>query len=210
MVEPTSYPTTPPMPPWSNPIPGESGFLALYDEFVANASPDRVSIVVEVGLGIGHSIAHLLHRVVESGKPIRVVGVDPFWSTGGRNGEQQAEGNAAGGDFNLFLREFMKLDRKERERLELLRTSSELASLLFGGRTIDLVLIDGNHDYQYVFQDLEAWWPKVRGGGVLAGDDYCEPYGVIGASRDFFKTSVEVVQPRDGERGNPWFRVRKS
>lgn len=207
MFDPTQYPA--PAPPWTNPISGESGFLALYEEFVERAPVDRASVVVEVGLGIGHSIAHLLHLVSESGKPIAVHGVDPFLSTTGRNGEQQAEGDREGGDFNLFLREFGKLSRRERDLLRLIRLPSVIAARAFPERSVDLVLIDGNHDYDFVLADLSAWWPKVRDGGVLAGDDYCEPYGVVGAVRDYVGHSVEVLQPREGERGNPYFRMRK-
>jgi hypothetical protein len=36
---------------------------------------------------------------------------------------------------------------------------------------VDLVYIDGNHSYEYVLQDLRDWFPKVRVGGVIIGDD---------------------------------------
>ncbi len=36
----------------------------------------------------------------------------------------------------------------------------------------DLVFIDANHEYQHVKQDILAWLPKVRLGGILAGHDY--------------------------------------
>lgn len=195
----------------TNPIPGRSGFLALYDEFVAGAPSDRESVVVEIGLGIGHSIAHLLHLVAESGKPISVYGVDPFMSTTGRNGEQQADGDREGGDFNLFLRGFMQLPPKERELLRLLRLPSERASDLFKYRSIDLALIDANHDYSFVRADIAAWFPKVRKrSGILAGDDYCEPYGVIKAVEDELGASTATVRyPREGELGNPWWMVRR-
>jgi hypothetical protein len=35
----------------------------------------------------------------------------------------------------------------------------------------DFVYIDGNHRYSYVFDDLTRWWPRVRQGGMLIGDD---------------------------------------
>lgn len=38
--------------------------------------------------------------------------------------------------------------------------------------SIDLVFIDGNHTYKYVLQDLENYFPKLRIGGILCGDDY--------------------------------------
>lgn len=37
---------------------------------------------------------------------------------------------------------------------------------------IDFAWIDGNHRYEWVKADLEAYWPKVRPGGVLCGHDY--------------------------------------
>lgn len=37
---------------------------------------------------------------------------------------------------------------------------------------LDFVYIDGNHTYDFVKQDLENYWPKIKKGGVLAGHDY--------------------------------------
>ena len=37
---------------------------------------------------------------------------------------------------------------------------------------IDYLYIDAAHDYDAVRADLRAWAPKVRPGGVIAGDDY--------------------------------------
>jgi Methyltransferase domain len=36
----------------------------------------------------------------------------------------------------------------------------------------DVLHIDAGHDYQSVMGDLKAWWPQLRDGGVLIGDDY--------------------------------------
>ena len=37
---------------------------------------------------------------------------------------------------------------------------------------IDIIHIDGGHDYRAVTSDLEMWWPMIRPGGWLVGDDY--------------------------------------
>ena len=39
-------------------------------------------------------------------------------------------------------------------------------------QSLDCVFIDGNHEYQYVLDDLQFWSKKVRPGGQLLGDDY--------------------------------------
>lgn len=53
----------------------------------------------------------------------------------------------------------------------ILRKSSKEACSLVPD-SIDLVFIDGNHDYDFVKEDIELWLPKIRRGGILAGHDY--------------------------------------
>lgn len=38
--------------------------------------------------------------------------------------------------------------------------------------TLDLVYIDGCHEFAAVAADLQAWHPKVRDGGIIAGHDF--------------------------------------
>jgi hypothetical protein len=38
--------------------------------------------------------------------------------------------------------------------------------------TVDVVYLDGLHHYHGVMDDIEAWWPKIKCGGVMAGHDY--------------------------------------
>jgi Methyltransferase domain len=48
-------------------------------------------------------------------------------------------------------------------------------SLSFANRyedeSLDLVYLDDDHTYAHVLQELRAWWPKVRPGGIFAGHD---------------------------------------
>jgi len=37
---------------------------------------------------------------------------------------------------------------------------------------LDCIFIDGDHSYNSVLADLNFWWPKIRPGGMLLGDDY--------------------------------------
>ena len=45
----------------------------------------------------------------------------------------------------------------------------------FGDHSIDFVYIDANHKYDYVLQDFESWYPKVKPGGVIGGHDFHRP-----------------------------------
>jgi hypothetical protein len=59
----------------------------------------------------------------------------------------------------------------------------------------DLIHIDGGHDYRAVTNDLEMWWPLLRPGGILIGDDYAPEGGWVEVRRAFddFFTRRELV-----------------
>lgn len=40
--------------------------------------------------------------------------------------------------------------------------------------SLDYIYVDARHDYCGVMEDLEAYWPKLRRGGILAGHDYLD------------------------------------
>jgi predicted O-methyltransferase YrrM len=62
----------------------------------------------------------------------------------------------------------------------------------FEDGSLDAVYIDANHADPYVTQDIEAWAPKVRKGGIVSGHDYVawasnERYDVISAVHRYTK-----------------------
>lgn len=52
------------------------------------------------------------------------------------------------------------------------RLTSHEAAGFFPDAHFDWVYIDANHLYDYVLSDLRMYYPKVKPGGFLAGDDY--------------------------------------
>ena len=54
----------------------------------------------------------------------------------------------------------------------IIRKTSDEASQIFPDKSADFVFIDARHDFESVFFDFEAWWPKVKPGGILCGHDY--------------------------------------
>jgi beta-1,4-mannosyl-glycoprotein beta-1,4-N-acetylglucosaminyltransferase len=63
-----------------------------------------------------------------------------------------------------------KLFEKYNNRVEFIREFSVEASKNFN-ENLDFIYIDGNHSYSYVLQDLENWYPKLKSGGIIVGDD---------------------------------------
>lgn len=46
------------------------------------------------------------------------------------------------------------------------------AAQLFANDSLDVVFIDGDHEYASVKADIAAWYPKVKRGGWIGGDDW--------------------------------------
>ena len=99
-------------------IPGWSGFLEIYDLAVDEA-PQEGGVIVELGVAFGRSLAYLSRRVIDSGKKIKIYGVDPWWDDwwilpdqyptdlGGRpswGGEYSQWARDQGGPFSAFLK----------------------------------------------------------------------------------------------------------
>lgn len=52
--------------------------------------------------------------------------------------------------------------------------SAESATM-FDDESVDFCFVDASHRAEDVKRDIEAWWPKIKLGGVLAGHDYRWP-----------------------------------
>lgn len=59
-------------------------------------------------------------------------------------------------------------------RATMIRTTSLQGADLFQDNSLDFVYIDANHAYDYVMEDMEKWYPKVKKGGYLIGHDYLD------------------------------------
>ncbi len=87
-----------------------------------------------------------------------------------------------------------KIVKKWGDKVVFIRKFSNDAVDQFKDNSIDFVYIDGNHQYEFVKQDLENYYPKVKKGGIIGGDDYTsgsetemEHFGVFRAVQEFFK-----------------------
>lgn len=78
--------------------------------------------------------------------------------------------------------------QKHSGKIQFIKLTSEQAIRLscLIPNDLDFVYIDGNHDYDYVKKDLELYYPKLKGGGVLGGDNFeVEFHGVPRAVLEF-------------------------
>lgn len=56
-------------------------------------------------------------------------------------------------------------------RCELIPAFSTSFAAVLEHESVDVVYVDGNHEYESVSKDLECFWPKITAGGFLCGHD---------------------------------------
>lgn len=102
----------------------------------------------------------------------------------------------------------------EARRVRIVRASSMEAASYFANelsgwpRDMDFVYIDGAHDEEHVTQDIYRWWPIVRQGGILAGDDFggTENPAVTTAVVKFAtQNDLTVRLTTDYDRASSWY-----
>lgn len=123
--------------------------------------------VLEIGTARGGTLL-LWTRLAQ--RHATIVSID---LPGGQFGGGYSNGQAA------VYRRFAGKDQK----LHLLRADSHAQSTLettkglFGGKSIDLLFIDGDHTYEGVKKDWEMYSPLVRPGGMIVFHDIAGNYG---------------------------------
>lgn len=63
------------------------------------------------------------------------------------------------------------------DAVQTLHCETQAAATIWHG-AIDYLYVDADHTYEGCTRDLELWWPFVKVGGLVAGDDYDDPYGI--------------------------------
>jgi hypothetical protein len=131
------------------------------------------SIGVEIGVHTRGFSSNILKLI----KPAKLFLIDPWKyepypryrnSVYGSQNQQQQDGMDT--RYNRVCNRFSK--EIEAGVVTILRQSSAEAANYFDSNSVDWVYIDGNHTYEFVKQDLQLYFPKVKAGGFICGDDY--------------------------------------
>ena len=75
--------------------------------------------------------------------------------------------------------------KDHRDRIQFIKKKSEDAiDDIPNG--LDFIYIDGNHTYEYVKKDINLYWPKLKLGGYMMGNDFSEAFpDVVKAVTEF-------------------------
>ena len=163
-------------------IPGWFTFKYLYREVIANAKDGQH--FVEVGAWFGRSTAYLAVEIKNRRKRIRFDVVDTWKGSSNSPRLRRIVRKHGGSILPHFL-----TNMKTGHVLDVIHPipmDSVSASKRYKDKSLHFVFIDANHDYEYVMADLQAWYTKVKVGGLLAGDDFGTKPGVRKAVNEFF------------------------
>lgn len=119
------------------------------------------------GAEIGCAYGYFSGKVLSQWKGKKLYMIDPWTNLPDSEYREQH----ATVDYELWYKECQKLAHDD-PRVQLIRKRSVEAAADFEPNSLDWVYIDGNHDYGFVMQDLDAWFPKVRIGGIICGHDF--------------------------------------
>lgn len=130
----------------------------------------KPKVVIEVGCWAGASTRHMASLLSEGG----VVYAVDHWK--GSIEHQPGQGwwsPILPKLYEQFLSNVIHAQLTDKiipVRMSSLEASKHLAHI-----SADLIYIDASHDYQSVYDDLNAWYPLLKEGGILSGDDWGYP-----------------------------------
>jgi predicted O-methyltransferase YrrM len=151
-----------------------------------------LKVLVEIGTGRGTNLLNVLKLMGD--REITIFSIDPYVEYPEKShGTKQAVARNLKSVRGLF----------KKPNVTHIRETSMVAVQDFDDSSVDIVFIDGCHEYEAVYSDIVNWHPKIRPGGVLCGHDYRPPK--VGPARRVAKavdqyiaeTGMELTQHGD-------------
>jgi len=169
------------------PLPRRNPHMIVFESVLRSLQPRRGA---EIGVAAGVLSGHLL----EAFPDLTLHLIDPwctfpsdhpYWRSGDRHARMDEAKK------QLVYQQAMQAVAFAGARAVVHKAFSVEAAQSIPDQALDFVFIDGDHSYLGVRSDLEAWFPKVRAGGILAGHDYGHRrdrkgiWGVAKATQEF-------------------------
>lgn len=156
---------------------GHFDFESTYDIIADNLKTK--DIFVEIGSAWGKSAIYMMEKLHAQNKLIDFYCVDIFTQEDDIDNLEFPFGN--GKEYRMkfknqtlyydFIYNISNSYAKDFKPMPI-RTYSDLAANLFEDNSCKAIFLDAAHDYESVAKDLEAWWPKIKNGGILSGHDF--------------------------------------
>lgn len=166
-------------------IQGWFDYQSVFDIFIKSSQEN--SRIVELGCWKGKSSSYLLTEALNSGKMLDISFIDT-WMGSIEHLDPECEFHEPGllnnpdHIWEIFNQNIAKINYPK----NLFRRDTFDAVSYFEDASISFLFIDTDHEYEHVIKEIDAWYPKVKLGGIIAGHDYFTP-GVNQAVNEFFE-----------------------
>jgi GT2 family glycosyltransferase len=160
---------------------GENWFTYpnLYS-YVVNKFPSG-SHFIEVGVWKGMSASYMAVEIINSGKKIKFDCVDNWEFIENLQSDISQESFSE----NIYDT-FLKNINPVQHIITPIKELSWDGAKHYEDNSLDFVFIDAAHDYESVKKDINAWFPKIKKGGIISGHDYAWSDDVKKAVDEFF------------------------
>ena len=148
-------------------------YKMVVDKFPTN------SHFVEVGVWKGMSAAYMAVEIINSGKDIKFDCIDNWEYI---DLQTEIPESAYENLYEVFLQNIDPV----KHIITPIRELSWDGAKHYDDNSLDFVFIDAAHDYESVKKDINAWFSKVKKGGIIAGHDYSWCADVNKAVNEFF------------------------
>jgi len=81
-------------------------------------------------------------------------------------------------------------------------SSTEAARAWSWSKPVDYLYVDADHSYEGCLSDLRLWWPHLKTGGLIAGDDYDDPRWGVTQAWDQFELEKKQTFSRRATPGS--------
>lgn len=154
-------------------IEGWFNMEAQYLELL-NHCPDGGTFV-ELGCFKGKSTSFIVTEILNQNRKVNFTTIDSF--EGSTNSSDANEVQAYNGITNIE-KDFILNMGKLLKKCQYKKCLSHEGADYFEDGSVDILFVDAGHSYEAVKQDIEAWLPKMKPNGIMAGHDYNSWVGV--------------------------------
>ena len=130
---------------------------------------------VELGCFKGKSTSFIVTEIIKQKRDVSFYAVDSF--EGSTNSSDAKEVEAYNGIRNIE-NDFKNNTKHLYNYFFTYKELSHQAADNFNNKDVDVIFIDAGHSYEAVKKDIEAWLPKMKPNGIIAGHDYNSWAGV--------------------------------
>lgn len=170
-----------------NPLP----VLATRQELGTFLEALRFSTGVELGVQRGNFAADILSRWTSAKRYILV----DLWE---HQKNYHDVANVGQQEQDRRMNEALKQTSRFQDKIEICRNYTIHCATQYPDEIFDFVYVDARHDYKGVLEDMRAWWPKLKEGGIMSGHDYLDSVEVAAINGQNWSIAFDgTVQPEN-------------